>query len=125
MPMTYRTAESPEAGIKSCRYAYWGVVLTLWGTMALTSIAGPLAVHADQEQDPLVTYTRGYVTAKLAEGGRAIQIDGVTYGMQPDIVITDQAERPVTVLDIASGVKVFFHLDSAGKIDRLLIWIPS
>jgi hypothetical protein len=77
---------------------------------------------AHEDKNPYANFKAGEVTGIQGAG---IQIDNTTYPMIPSLTITDQYENPVSLKDISQGERVLFHLDHKGRIDRLVLWVPS
>ncbi|OQW33779.1 MAG: hypothetical protein A4E19_02720 [Nitrospira sp. SG-bin1] len=79
-------------------------------------------VLADEDKNPYPNFKAGQMTGIQ---GAEIQIDNTSYPMIPSMAITDQYDNPVSLKDISQGARVLFHLDHKGRVDRLVVWIPS
>lgn len=91
------------------------------GTGAVPLVTVP-QVLAHEDKNPYANFKAGEVTGIQGAG---IQIDNTNYPMISSLTITDQYENPVSLKDISQGERVLFHLDHKGRIDRLVLWIPS
>jgi hypothetical protein len=79
-------------------------------------------VLAHEDKNPYPNFQAGQVTGIQGAG---IQIGNTNYPILSGITITDQYENPVSLKDISQGERVLFHLDHKGRIDRLVLWVPS
>jgi hypothetical protein len=91
------------------------------GTGAAPFVTVPHAL-AHEDKNPYANFKAGEVTGIQGAG---IQIDSTHYPILSAATITDQYENPVSLKDISQGERVLFHLDGKGRIDRLVLWIPS
>jgi hypothetical protein len=106
----------------SCVVAKWLIVLVaLSGAGVIHAVTVP-ASWAYAEKDPYSNFKSGDVT-DIQE--KAIQIDRIRYPLVESVIVMDQYERLVSVKDLVPGERVLFHLDSNGRIDRIVLLIPS
>ncbi len=89
------------------------------GAVPLVTVSHALA-HDDKE--PYANLKGGEVTGVQGAG---IQINNTHYPVLSAATITDQYKNPVRLKDISQGERVLFHLDDKGRIDQLVLWIPS
>jgi hypothetical protein len=97
------------------------ILFVVGGAGALPFVTVPHAL-AHEDKNLYANFKAGEVTGIQGAG---IQIDNTHYPILSAARITDQYENPVSVKDISHGERVLFHLDHKGRIDRLVLWIPS
>ena len=112
----YRQALKPYV-LASCL----PILIFVASTGASQFVTVPQAL-AHEDKNPYANFKAGEVTGIQGAG---IQIDNTNYPMISSLTITDQYENPVSLKNIAQGERVLFHLDHKGRIDRLVLWIPS
>lgn len=105
--------------------ARWILALGVLGSVVALQATTNSQVLAHEDKNPFPNFKSGHVTGVPGGEGKAIQIDDINYPILQSAVLTDQYENPVTVKDLAQGERVLFHLDSKGRIDRMVLWIPS
>ena len=91
------------------------------GTGAVPLVTVPHAL-AQENKEPYANFKAGEVTGVQGAG---IQINNTNYPILSAATITDQYENPVSLKDLSQGDRVLFHLDGKGRIDQLVLWIPS
>ena len=79
-------------------------------------------VLAHEDKNSYANFKAGEVTGTQGAG---IQINNTHYPILSAATITDQYENLVSLKDISQGERVLFHLDQKGRIDRLVLWVPS
>ncbi len=97
------------------------VLFLVGGAGAVPLVTVPHAL-AHEDKNPYANFKAGEVTGIQGAG---IQIDNTHYPILSAATITDQYENPVSLKAIAQGERVLFHLDHKGRIDRLVLWVPS
>lgn len=83
----------------------------------------------------LVTLAYGHEAKNQLEGLRvgvldhvhpdAMVVEGTRYPLSAGVTVTNQFDRPVALLDLNQGDRVFFRLNNKGQIDKVVVWIPS
>ncbi len=91
------------------------------GAGAVPLVTVPHAL-AHEDKNPYANFKAGEVTGIQGAG---IQINNTHYPILSAATITDQYENAVSLKDISQGERVLFHLDDKGRIDRLVLWVPS
>ncbi|MGZ8405602.1 MAG: hypothetical protein ACXW4C_07800 [Nitrospira sp.] len=111
--------------VQALRPYVFASCLPIWffvgGTGVVNFVTVP-QVLAHEDKNPYANFKAGEVTGIQGAG---IQIDNTNYPMISSLTIRDQYENPVSLKDISQGERVLFHLDHKGRIDRLVLWIPS
>ncbi|TKB69700.1 MAG: hypothetical protein E8D52_04855 [Nitrospira sp.] len=97
------------------------VLFLVGGAGAVPLVTVPHAL-AHEDKNPYANFKAGEVTGIQGAG---IQIDNTHYPILSAATITNQYENPVSLKAIAQGERVLFHLDHKGRIDRLVLWVPS
>jgi len=97
-------------------------ILSFIGGAGVVNFVTVPQVLAHEDKNPYANFKAGEVTGIQGAG---IQIGNTHYPILSAATITDQYENPVILKDISRGERVLFHLDDKGRIDRLILWVPS
>lgn len=98
--------------------------LLLAGGMLLNFV--PALTLADQ---PLSTMTAGYPSGTITAVYQqmALQIDGRTYKLTPDVVLLDRHGDPLEERHLRVDIGVKYHLlkGTTDKIDQMILFLPE
>lgn len=120
--MLYAWSHRNMQALRSYVFASYLPALFLVGGAGVVPLVTVPHALAHEDKNPYANFKAGEVTGIQGAG---IQIDNTNYPMISSLTITDQYENPVSLKNIAQGERVLFHLDHKGRIDRLVLWIPS
>jgi hypothetical protein len=120
--MSYAWSHRNMQALRPYVFASYLPVLFFVGGAGVVNFVTIPQVLANEDKNPYANFKAGEVTGVQGAG---IQINNTNYPMIPSLTITDQYENPVSLKDISQGERVLFHLDHKGRIDRLVLWIPS
>ena len=120
--MLYAWSHRNMQALKSYVFtSYLPVLIFVGGVGVVNFVTVPHAL-AHEDKNPYANFKAGEV---MGIQGAGIQIDNTHYPILSAATITDQYENPVSLKDLSQGERVLFHLDQKGRIDRLILWVPS
>ncbi len=120
--MLYAWSQKSMQALRPYLFAsYLPVLILVGGTGVVPLVTVPHALAHD-DKEPYAKLKGGEVTGVQGAG---IQINNTHYPVLSAATITDQYENPVRLKDLSQGERVLFHLDDKGRIDQLVLWIPS
>ncbi|CUS37150.1 hypothetical protein [Candidatus Nitrospira nitrificans] len=120
--MVYEWAQRNRQALRPYVFASYLPILCFVGGAGVVPFVTVSQVLAHEDKNPYANFKTGEVTG--IQGG-GIQIDNANYTILSAVTITDQYENLVSLKDISQGERVLFHLDHKGRIDRLVLWVPS
>ena len=120
--MLYAWSQKNMQALRPYVFASYLPILFSVGGAGVVDVVTVPQVLAHEDKNPYANYKAGEVTGMQGAG---IQIDNMNYPMIPSLTITNQYDNPVSLKDISQGERVLFHLDHKGRIDRLVLWVPS
>ena len=120
--MAYAWSQRNMQALRSYVFASYLPVLFLVGGAGAVPLVTVPQVLAHEDKNPYANFKAGEVTGIQGAG---IQINNTHYPILSAATITDQYENPVSLKNIPQGERVLFHLDDKGRIDRLVLWVPS
>ncbi len=120
--MVYEWAQRNRQALRPYVFASYLPILCFVGGAGVVPFVTVSQVLAHEDKNPYANFKTGEVTG--IQGG-GIQIDNTNYTILSAVTITDQYENLVSLKDISQGERVLFHLDHKGRIDRLVLWVPS
>ncbi|NOU08761.1 MAG: hypothetical protein HOO98_01910 [Nitrospira sp.] len=120
--MLYAWSHRNMQALRPYLFASYLPALFLVGGAGVVPLVTVSQVLAHEDKNLYANFKAGEVTGIQGAG---IQINNTHYPILSAATITDQYENPVSLKDISHGERVLFHLDQKGRIDRLVLWVPS